>query len=126
MTGPQVNQQPFIERVFLEPRERRLRTGWRIGIHGLALFMAVFVFSIPAGVAQLIGAPQAVVLAMGQGAFVLAVTVTVFWARRFLDRRTIVSLGFARLSAAKDAVAGFVIAGLIMSAIFGIEWACGC
>ncbi|MBI3242643.1 MAG: CPBP family intramembrane metalloprotease [Chloroflexi bacterium] len=125
MTISQSSERPLVERVFLEPQERRLRTGWRIGIHGLALFVAIFLFSIPAGLAQLVGAPEIVVLATGQGAFVLAVTVTVFLARRFLDRRTILSLGFARLNAVKDAVAGFVIAGLIMGAIFVIEWALG-
>lgn len=125
MTVSQPGKRPFVERVFLEPQERRWRTGWRMGIHGLALFVAVFVFSIPAGLAQIMGAPEAVVLAMGQGAFVLAVTVTVFLARRFLDRRTILSLGFARLNAVKDTVAGFVIAGLIMGAVFAIEWALG-
>ncbi len=116
----------MIERAFLEPHERRLRTGWRIGIHGLAFFVAVFVFSILAGlVALFTSASEMVVMALSGGAMFAAVTLTVFLARRFLDRRTILSLGFARARAVADVAAGFVVAGLMMGAVFVIEWALG-
>src|SRR6185503_15930661 len=43
----------------------------------------------------------------------------------FLDRRSIVSLGLGTRHLAPDLLAGFVIAGAIMGAIFWFEWRVG-
>lgn len=56
----------------------------------------------------------------------MAVTATIFLARRFLDRRSIASIGLKiELQAACDLVAGIGITFLMMGLIFGIEYALG-
>ncbi len=54
------------------------------------------------------------------------VTVSVFLARRYLDRRTFVSLGLQwNRQAMLDLLFGFGLAGLLMALIYSIEWAAG-
>jgi hypothetical protein len=56
----------------------------------------------------------------------LVVTVSVFLTRRYLDRRTFVSLGLRwNRQAMLDLLFGFGLAGFLMALIYGIEWAAG-
>jgi hypothetical protein len=106
---------------------RRLRAGWRILAQLIimtAIAMAVtviFSYLTPLNsVASLYG------LLAAQISTFIAINLSVFLARRFLDRRSVVSLGL-RIShqTARDLLTGFLIAGLMMLAIYLIETAAG-
>jgi membrane protease YdiL (CAAX protease family) len=62
-----------------------------------------------------------------QGALTfLAITASVFAARRLLDRRSIASLGLAwNRRSLRDLAFGFLLAGLLMGLVYLIEWAAG-
>ena len=52
----------------------------------------------------------------------LGINLSVFLARRFLDRRTVTSLGLGfKIQAAVDLLAGIGIAALMMGLVYGIE-----
>ena len=78
------------ERLFLTPGERRLRAGWRL--LGQALIFAVF-----AGFVSLVIFPilptSLPYLLVEELVRLLAITIPILLARRFLDRRSFVSLG---------------------------------
>lgn len=117
----------IFEKIFLSPDERRLRAGWRLLIHtvlflglltcgGIGLSLALNLNSNPNT------ANETLVSLFGELSFFLAVTVATFLARRFVDRRSIASLGL-KLSPwlPVDLLAGLVIAGLIMGFIYLTE-----
>lgn len=56
----------------------------------------------------------------------LAVTLSVFLARRYLDRRTFISLGLCwNRQALLDLLFGFGLAGFLMGLIYNLEWMAG-
>ena len=56
----------------------------------------------------------------------LAVTLSVFLARRYLDRRTFISLGLRwNRQALLDLLFGFALAGFLMGLIYNLEWMAG-
>jgi membrane protease YdiL (CAAX protease family) len=99
----------------------RLRAGWRILIF-IALTTAVttpammgvrFLFGgLPRSLAPLVVAP--------------VVTLTIFLCRRYLDKKTFVSLGLRldRLALA-DAAFGFILSGVMVAGILTTAWAAG-
>lgn len=125
MAVPTPADRPLLQRVFISPNEPRLRSAWRLLIHFVAFFIAWIALSIPAGLAQMLGAPFATVFLLGQAAFFVALTPITWLARRYLDKRPFVSLGLRRPAAVQDYVAGFLVAGIIMGAIYLAEWALG-
>ncbi len=124
----------WLTRVFICRDERRLRAAWRLGLHGLLYLVLLGALGIPALLLTLLFDPQALA-ADGMGALVqslslvssLAAMLLATWiARRFFDRRSIVSLGFrVDRRFAADILAGFAISALMMGAIFALEWAVG-
>ncbi len=126
MSEIQVPERPLLNRIFISPNEKRLRSGWRLLIHFVGFVILLFLFEAPVGFAQLAGMLSADLdFLLGQVAFFLALTLSTWLARRFLDRRSFVSLGLRRPLAVVDYAAGFVVAGIIMGAIYGAEWALG-
>jgi hypothetical protein len=115
-------------RIFLSPGERRLRSGWRI--LGQLLLLAIFFLAFGGLIGLitfLLGTPSGLgVLFIGQFVLFLAITFSVYLARRFLDRRTFVSLGLSWDSRAiRDLLFGIFLAGLMMGLIYLVEWALG-
>jgi membrane protease YdiL (CAAX protease family) len=107
-------------RIFTSPDEPRLRAGWRLAAQTAAFFLLLIAASIPAAV-MLLFVPldsEVLVLLSGIGEL-LAVTLSVFLARRFLDHRSVVSLGL-RLDrwALFDVLAGIVITFVMMAGIY--------
>ena len=113
----------FWNNIFFSPSERRLRAGWRLAIQ-TALLLALMACS---SLALLV--PYFFLAAgnLNGLAFVLlsevieliGVTVSVSLARRFLDRRSFVSMGFKwGRRAAVDLLAGLLIAFLLIGSIF--------
>ena len=131
----------FLRNAFLSPDEPRLRAGWRLLLQSMMLlFMAACLSVVPA-VFLLVGAlalyPQLINdlltqlkpehMLFGAIAETLAITTSVFLARRFIDKRSIESLGL-KLSPQTgiDILTGIGITLLQMALIyllmFGLGW----
>jgi len=117
----------LLAHVFISPNETRLRAGWRLMLNALLIqaislpiILLLLQIKLPDtafGESQLIAAGFA---------SVVAVTAAVFVCRRWLDCRSILSLGLQldRRSAA-DLLAGFFIAGAMLLLVFIVEWSAG-
>ena len=129
MNDMQPSQIPsFLNRLFLSPNEPRLRAGWRLllqtllilligGCLSILLIPLIFIFS-PSPIALLENIPPELMLLSVLGE-VIAVTVSVFLARRFLDRRSIESLGLKLdVRALADLLVGILITFLQMGLIY--------
>jgi hypothetical protein len=117
-------KRPILTRIFISPEERRLRAGWRLLIQtllGLVLmFGLVILFSFFSG---RFFSNQ---LSLSVIASLFSVTISVFLARKFLDRRSILSLGLKTdLRALWDLLVGIGIAAAMMAFIYALEWAFG-
>lgn len=114
-------------RLFCSAKERRLRAGWRI----LARFLLSGLFSVVLGLTvyprlNLANLSDDIQLLIYYTIWTLAVTLSVFLARRYLDRRSFVSLGLRwNQQALLDLLFGFALAGLLMTLIYSLEWMAG-
>jgi membrane protease YdiL (CAAX protease family) len=123
-----MSERTFFTRLFFSPAEPRLRAGWRILLQLLLMAALVVAFS---GILGLLIAffpelPPALVAIANQVVIVAAITVSVYFARHRLDRRSFASLGLEwNARAVKDLLAGFAIAGLMLGLVFLVEWAGG-
>jgi membrane protease YdiL (CAAX protease family) len=120
---------PFWKKIFLSPDEPRLRAGWRLAIQTLLLVLFSLCAGIPVGILITIPGVElsdALFLALNQVVEIFAVTLSVFLARRFLDKRSFSSLGLQldRWTAV-DILAGIVITFFMMGFIYLIEWGVG-
>lgn len=121
-------------RAFICRDEPRLRAAWRLALHGLLYLILLGVLGIPTVLLTFVLDPQALT-ADGMGAMVqslslissLAAMLLATWiARRLIDRRSLLSLGFhVDPHLAVDILAGFGISALMMGAIFALEWGVG-
>lgn len=125
-TPPPTPERPLLTRIFLSSKEPRLRAGWRIVAHtiGYNLFLVCItsVALIPILVLRI--SPQN--LWLSQIVAVLAVTLSVFLARRFVDRRSIASMGLSLdRQTMPDLLAGIAITFVMMGTVFGLELVAG-
>ncbi len=114
-----------ISTLFISEHEKRLRTGWRLVLHFVLLVLASGLFSLAIlPIARPVSGDSKIVIAQVAG--FLGVIVSVYIARRFLDKRTFSSLGL-KLSrqSGLDLLFGFLSGGIIMFLLFVIEWAAG-
>jgi membrane protease YdiL (CAAX protease family) len=133
-----------LSRLFISPDERRLRSGWRLILQFVLMMVLSLLFvplvMIAAGLLPGIGLLDAggelsqesgAGMLAGQAMNLLGITVSVYLARRFLDRRSFRSLGLERAGASRTAGAGrgllfgFVLAALMMGLIYVVESALG-
>jgi len=119
-------QRSFLKRVLINENENRLRAGWRLLGHFTLLLVLCSCMLLPfAAWMNATGATELLML-IGQFVVLLAITLSIFLARRFLDRRSFTSLGLSwSKQAAKDLLVGIAFAGLMIGAIFAIEWTAG-
>jgi len=105
MLSNNLSQRSIAARIFLSPDERRLRAGWRLLVQ--TLFM--------------------VIIGVGLSLFIsLVIGGSIYIARRFIDKRDFVSLGFKINGQAwQDLLLGICIPGIMMGFIFVIEWSFG-
>lgn len=110
-------------RLFISPSERRLRAGWRLLVHLVLLQAMTIAAALPLLLAQLPPSPlPGSEWLPTQAAALAGVTLSVFLCRRWLDRRSISSLGLQiERKSWLDLLAGFLIAGLMMLLIFLVE-----
>lgn len=117
-----------LDKLFLSPDEPRLRAGWRLALQSLLLLLlggciSVPLFSLlfffdPTLLASFPNIrPEYLLLAVIAETF--AVTLSVFLARRFLDKRSIESLGLTlNIQSLFDVLAGIAITLLQMGLIY--------
>ena len=125
MSGP-IQPRSLAATIFLSPHEARLRAGWRLLIQTLLMLVFSILVSIIFAPLLLFAGGTSLLL-VGEVTELIAFTASVFLARRWLDRRSIVSLGLRlEKQAWKDILAGigitFAIMGLIFAAMSAIGW----
>jgi CAAX protease family protein len=115
----------LFRKIFLAPGEPRLRSGWRLLGQFLLLVLVLFaIASIFTFLAQL----SPIFQFLGDITFIsfVAVTISVYLARHWFDRRSMLDLGLHwNGGATRDLLAGVLIAGVIMGLIFAAEWGLG-
>jgi membrane protease YdiL (CAAX protease family) len=122
------HERSILARIFLSPEEPRLRAGWRLLIQTLLLFIFVFVAgAVIFLLAGFFGQLQIGSLALQQILELLAVTGSIYIARRWLDKRSFESLGLKiDKQTPLDILAGigitFVQMGFIYFVMLGLGW----
>jgi membrane protease YdiL (CAAX protease family) len=122
---PEPRQRSLLARIFLSPEEERLRAGWRLTAHFVLLGFIILGLTIPVSIAS--QALQGMSPTLTGGVFAaLAMTISVYLARGWFDKRTFKQLGAAwsRQSGAA-LLQGVGIGGAIMALIFLVEWGAG-
>ncbi len=114
-----------MKRIFLSPTEPRLRAGWRLLIQTMVFLALTFCISIVALIPYILlfgtNTTGFAFLAFGEIVQILPLTASVFLARRFLDKRSISSLGLKlEWRALADIVVGIVITFVMMGLIYAI------
>jgi len=114
----------LLTRLFLTPQERRLRSGWRLIGQSMLLLILLLILSFPAVIfLPFDPANRTELMLLSTIIGFPAITISVFLARRILDRRSFVSLGlFLNVQALKDLLFGIGLAGLMMGLIFLALW----
>lgn len=121
------NNPSSFRQFFYSPDQERLRSGWRLFFHLLILIFFSILFSLPfIGLVLDPGARGPVFFLVNGLVSALPITVSVYLARRWLDRRPFVDLGLHwNGRAGADLVLGFGLAALMFAVIFLLEWAPG-
>jgi len=106
--------------------EPRLRAGWRLLLQTMLLFLFSIGIGLPLILLITISPALADNLFVNQIVSFIVITGSVFIARRFLDRRSISSLGLKiNRRAFADLVIGILIPLLMMGVIYLFLWAAG-
>jgi membrane protease YdiL (CAAX protease family) len=125
------NKTSPLKTIFLSPSEPRLRAGWRLLIQSILFIVVSILFYVPiVTIADIIQGE-----ASGTSFFIaslidelIAVTLSVYIARKYLDKRSFASIGFKwePSTALRDVLAGivitFVMMGLIFLAMSALGW----
>ncbi|MEW6718417.1 MAG: type II CAAX endopeptidase family protein [Chloroflexota bacterium] len=126
----------WIKRLFITKDEPRLRAGWRLIVHAFFLLVAVMLFtslvsliltglSSSAQVMETLNSSQ-IAMAFSTIVSLGAITLSVYLARLYIDRRSFASLGITwNQQSFGDLLFGFVLPGVLMGAIYFIEKAVG-
>jgi membrane protease YdiL (CAAX protease family) len=119
-------QRSLLQKIFSSPEEPRLRAGWRLLLQSLLLGLCLVLLGLLAnlGLGTIGDISYAGLLLFGALATSLAVTISVYLARRFFDHRTFTSLGLlGNRQALIDFLFGIGLTGLMMGLIFLALWA---
>ncbi|MBU2609698.1 MAG: CPBP family intramembrane metalloprotease, partial [Chloroflexi bacterium] len=121
---------------FLSPSKPRLRAGWRLLIQSLIMLLLGLCIGIPVILLPMMFEisphgllpPEMAIpeLLTSLAVEFLAITVSIFLARRFLDRRSFASLGLElQWRALVDILAGIAITFVMMGLIYILMWSSG-
>lgn len=128
MDQPPSVQRSFLQKIFISPQEPRLRAGWRLLVQSvlLAFFLALLGLLANRGLGFISDISYAGFLLLGTLVTTLAITFSVYLARRFLDQRSFTSLGLqVNSQAVIDILYGVGLTGLMIGLIFLGLWALG-
>jgi uncharacterized protein len=119
----------ILQIIFLSPAEARLRAGWRLLLQTILLGILTICISLP--IAVLYNLPKVMpglqidgdlLMAFDKFLGIFTITASVFLARRFIDRRSITSLGLAlNWQVLYDLLVGIFITLVMMGLIFALE-----
>lgn len=124
---PTTNAPNLITRIFISPKQPRLRAGWRLLVQGILAVVLTLIIVIPIGIVIFILEVPATNLELLDPALSgISLVLSVYLARRFIDRKTFSSLGF-KLSpnTIVDLISGILISGLMMATIYAIFYSLG-
>lgn len=114
-----------IKSIFIND-EPRLRAGWRLLLQTLLIFILSIIIGLPFGLLEFFIPGLFSNLVVQNLLNAAAITGSVFIARRWLDRRRIVSLGLKiNRQALLDVLVGIMITLPMMGLIFAFEWGIG-
>ena len=124
MQSPKPPHRSLLVALFLSPNEPRLRAGWRILGHFTLLLV---IFTLATSLLFFVFTPGSQHLVwVGQVAGGVAITLATFLSRRWLDQRSITSLGLRwDKKSLIDLLFGIALPGLMMFLILILEWAFG-
>ena len=120
----QNKKRPLLSRILISPDEHRLRAGWR-------LFIQLLIWQLLSNIIFLVLGFLGFEFAytnflVNKSISLFAAIISVYLARRFLDRRSFVSLGLKfNPRAIGDIFIGIAIAGLMMLLIYVLEYIFG-
>jgi membrane protease YdiL (CAAX protease family) len=115
-------------RIFISPEGHRLRAFWRLAGQIALLLVCLSLFGIAVGIFSTLvpGSSPDLILLLGLLVELFAVTLSVYLARKYFDRRTFTSLGLKWDShAVRDILFGILLAALLIALVTLIEWAGG-
>jgi membrane protease YdiL (CAAX protease family) len=115
----------FLRNLLINVNEGRPRSGWRLMAHFLLMLV---LFPLVGTLFVYAGQLTPLLAFLGDATFisVVVITLSVYLARRWYDRRSFVSLGLRwDAEASRDLLAGILIAGVLMGCIFLVELAFG-
>ncbi|HSL42259.1 MAG TPA: type II CAAX endopeptidase family protein [Anaerolineales bacterium] len=113
----------ILSRVFLTEDQSRLRAGWRILI---AVFLTGLFFNVVDWVRGAIGLAGPTPILISLCIDLVVVTSAIYLTRRFIDKRTFTSLGYAlHKQAGFDVLLGILITFVLIAVIFLIELSTG-
>ena len=125
ITNPSGIQRPIISRIFISPDVNRLRAGWRLIIQTIIMLLFIGCIGIPAGLIVTIpnnSTSDQNLLLLNEVISLIAITLSVFFARRFIDKRSISSLGLKiSTRAIRDLIVGFLIAFISLAFLYVME-----
>ena len=116
----------FLARVFISPDEPRLRAGWRLLLQTLLMILISLLVGIlvPAFFNGGVGGNAGFLIS--QIVELVVFTLSIYIARRFLDKRSFASLGLAANARAFiDILAGIAVTFFMMGLIYLLEFAMG-
>lgn len=115
--------------IFLSSNEPRLRAGWRLLIQTILFITLMLLVSIPVALIAFIvrgDVSSTAYFIANMIVELIGVTLSVYLIRRFLDKRSFVSLGLALdQRVIYDLIAGMVITFIMMGSIFAAMWTLG-
>ncbi len=115
----------ILRKIFISPAEPRLRAGWRLVLQTIWMVILVICVMLPIGFLNGGNFDGGDMIWM-QILQLFAFTLSIFLARRFLDRRSFVSLGLKLDRFVwRDLLVGIGITFVMMGLIFAIELALG-
>ena len=120
----------ILAKIFVSPDEPRLRAGWRLLLQTILMVVLLIIIGIVVGIIYQVlleGPPGASIdLFISQVIEFIGFFVSIYIARRLLDKRSFVSLGLKmNAQTLMDILAGIVITFFMMGLIYLIEVAAG-
>lgn len=105
-----------------------MRAGWRLLVQSLLLVLSIAILGTLGSflLGLLADISFTGILLLTTLASCLAITISIFIARRVLDRRTFISLGLqGSRQAFYDLLFGVALTGMMLGLVFSLEWAAG-
>lgn len=126
------NRRPLARRIFISPFESRLRAGWRFLLQTLmelaiVVGLTIALIAVPGYLRSAYADMETLPgLGLGEVKGLVAVTLSIVVARRFLDHRSLTSLGLVTSAhAIRDLAIGAGIGAVMMGLLFIVSWLLG-